>query len=81
MTNHPTGGGISRRIHGEERDKIKNQYGLEDVRKSGNWNDETDLGILTFAGWSSPERLQIGVCTKSPCKDKSNQLETTIYLN
>ena len=23
MTNHPTGGGISRRIHGEERDKIK----------------------------------------------------------
>ena len=24
MTNHPTGGGISRRIHGEERDKIKN---------------------------------------------------------
>ena len=62
-------------------DKIKNPYGLEDVRKSGNWNDETDLGILTFVGWSSPERLQIGVCTKSPCKDKSNQLETTIYLN
>ena len=24
MTNHPTGGGISRRIHGEERDKVKN---------------------------------------------------------
>ena len=24
MTNHPNGGGISRRIHGEERDKIKN---------------------------------------------------------
>ena len=24
MTNHPTGGGISRRIHGEERDKGKN---------------------------------------------------------
>jgi len=23
MTNHPTGGGISRRIHGEERDKVK----------------------------------------------------------
>ena len=23
MTNHPNGGGISRRIHGEERDKIK----------------------------------------------------------
>ena len=24
MTNHPSGGGISRRIHGEERDKVKN---------------------------------------------------------
>ena len=24
MTNHPNGGGISRRIHGEERDKVKN---------------------------------------------------------
>ena len=23
MTNHPTGGGVSRRIHGEERDKVK----------------------------------------------------------
>ena len=38
-------------------DKIKNPYGLEDVRKSGNWNDETDLGILTFVGWSSPETV------------------------
>ena len=31
MTNHPTGGGISRRIHGEERDKIKNLLDALDI--------------------------------------------------
>lgn len=31
MTNHPTGGGISRRIHGEERDKIKNLIDALDI--------------------------------------------------
>ena len=62
-------------------DKIKNPYGLEDLRKSGYWDSERDLGVITFVGWSSPERLQIGVCKKSPCKSKSNQLETTIILN
>ena len=62
-------------------DKIKNPYGLDGVRKDGYWDSERDLGIITFVGWSSPERLQVGVCKKSPCKDKSNQLETTILLN
>ena len=62
-------------------DKIKNPYGLEDLRKSGYWDSERDLGVLTFVGWDSPERLQIGICKKSPCKSKSNQLETTIILN
>ena len=61
--------------------KVENPYGLADLRKNGYWDSERDLGIITFVGWSSPERLQIGVCTKTPCKDKSNQLETTIYLN
>ncbi len=31
MTNHPTGGGISRRIHGEERDKIKGLIDALDI--------------------------------------------------
>ena len=31
MTNHPTGGGISRRIHGEERDKIKSLLDALDI--------------------------------------------------
>ena len=31
MTNHPNGGGISRRIHGEERDKIKNLLDALDI--------------------------------------------------
>ena len=31
MTNHPTGGGISRRIYGEERDKIKNLLDALDI--------------------------------------------------
>ena len=31
MTNHPTGGGISRRIHGEERDKVKNLLDALDI--------------------------------------------------
>ena len=62
-------------------DKIKNPYGLSGIRKNGYWDSEQDLGIITFVGWSSPERLQIGVCIKSPCKDKSNQIEKTITLN
>ena len=62
-------------------DKIKNPYSLSGIRKNGYWDSEQDLGIITFVGWSSPERLQIGVCIKSPCKDKSNQIEKTITLN
>ena len=62
-------------------DKIKNPYDLSGIRKNGYWDSEQDLGIITFVGWSSPERLQIGVCIKSPCKDKSNQIEKTITLN
>ncbi len=62
-------------------DIIKNPYDLANLRKSGYWDAESDLGIITFVGWSSPERLQIGVCVQKPCKDKLNQLETTIYLN
>ena len=62
-------------------DKIKNPYGLSGIRKNGYWDSEQDLGIITFVGWSSPERLQIGVCIKSPCNDKSNQIEKTITLN
>ena len=34
MTNHPNGGGISRRIHGEERDKIKSLIEALDVPES-----------------------------------------------
>ena len=34
MTNHPNGGGISRRIHGEERDKIKNHIEALNVPKN-----------------------------------------------
>ena len=62
-------------------DKIKNPYDLSGIRKNGYWDSEQDLGIITFVGWSSPERLQIGMCIKSPCKDKSNQIEKTITLN
>ena len=60
--------------------KIENPYGLANLRKDGYWDSERDLGIITFVGWSSPERLQIGVCTKSPCKDKSNQLLSLIHI-
>ena len=33
MTNHPSGGGISRRIHGEERDKVKDLLDSLDTPK------------------------------------------------
>ena len=75
------GGQLKDGMHSYFTDKIKNPYGLENSRKSGYWDSERDLGIITFVGWSSPERLQIGVCVQKLCKDKSNQLETTIYLN
>ena len=84
---HPTknsvrdGGQLRDGLYSYFLDKIKNPYGLADISKSGYWDSERDLGIITFVGWDSPERLQIGVCKKSPCKSKSNQLETTIILN
>ena len=62
--------------------KIKNPYtgGKGIVRNGGVPNIDIEIGEVHMPALSSPERLRIMICFKSPCTDSSNRLDEIIYF-
>ena len=62
--------------------KIKNPYtsGNGVVTNGGVPNNDKEIGEVHIHNQSSPERLTLMICFKSPCSNSDNRIEDTLYL-